>query len=68
MITTPTEAEIQAIDESTFIWDDLLDGILSRARKVVKFPLTQVDADEVIIREVHSRHRKDCKLCERKCY
>ena len=55
-ITLPTEAEIQAIDESTFIWDDLLDGILTLEQgKVVKFLTDQVDADEVIsIREAYS--------------
>ena len=55
-ITLPTVEDINAVDESTFIWDDLLDGILTLEQgKVIKFITDQVDADEVIsIREAYA--------------
>lgn len=52
-ITLPTVEDINAVDESTFIWDDLLDGTLTLEQgKVIKLICDQLDADDVVsIRE-----------------
>ena len=36
-MTLPTEAEVRAIDSSAFVWDDLLDGLLSQGQGQVLY-------------------------------
>lgn len=48
-MTLPTAAEIDAIDDSAFTWDDLLDGTLSEAQgKVIKAVAEKMTANEVL--------------------
>lgn len=48
-MTLPTAAEIEAIDDSAFTWDDLLDGTLSEAQgKVIKAVAEKMTANEVL--------------------
>tara|TARA_B100001093_G_C26689603_1_gene954199 strand:- start:254 stop:1093 length:840 start_codon:yes stop_codon:yes gene_type:complete len=55
-ITLPTATEVKAVDESAFIWDDLLDGILTLEQgKAIKLITDQLDTDEVLsIREAYA--------------
>ena len=55
-ITLPTSTEVNAVDESAFIWDDLLDGILTLEQgKAIKLITDQLDSDEVMsIREAYA--------------
>ena len=48
-MTLPTEAEVRAIDTSAFVWDDLLDGLLSQAQgQVIKAVCDRMEAGETI--------------------
>ena len=48
-IILPTASEVDAVDESAFIWDDLLDGILTLEQgKAIKCITDQLDADDVL--------------------
>ena len=48
-MTLPTEAEVRAIDVSAFVWDDLLDGLLSQAQgQVIKAVCDRMEAGETI--------------------
>tara|TARA_B100000902_G_scaffold34893_1_gene41953 strand:- start:51878 stop:52717 length:840 start_codon:yes stop_codon:yes gene_type:complete len=55
-IILPTASEVDAVDESAFIWDDLLDGILTLEQgKAIKCITDQLDADDVLsIREAYA--------------
>ena len=55
-ITLPTVESVNAVDESTFIWDDLLDGTLTLEEgKVIKLICEQLDVDDVVsIREAYA--------------
>jgi hypothetical protein len=49
-ITIPSEADINAIDTDSFVWDDLMDGTLTEATaSVVKAVLDQVTASDLVV-------------------
>lgn len=48
-MTLPTEAEVRAIDETAFTWDDLLDGTLSEVQgQVIKAVCDRMESGEVL--------------------
>lgn len=48
-MTLPTEAEVRAIDETAFTWDDLLDGTLSEVQgQVIKAVCDKMASGEVL--------------------
>ncbi len=48
-MTLPTEAEVRAIDSSAFVWDDLLDGLLSQGQgQVLKAVGDRMESGEIM--------------------
>ena len=48
-MTLPTEAEVRAIDSSAFVWDDLLDGLLSQGQgQVLKAVGDRMESGEIL--------------------
>ena len=68
-MTLPTEAEVRAIDETAFTWDDLLDGTLSEVQgKVIKAVVDKMESGETLnIVEPYAATGKTAKFVVDNC-